>query len=116
MLDDAALRAASDLDEQQPTLLERFFASGNWLVRSGIVVLFLGVGFLLKFAADHSLLPIEFRLAGFGISGISLVLLGLKLTAARRAPRVRIRFARWRRWLDLFDPLRRIRLVCAAQC
>ena len=74
-----------DNGAQAPGFIARWFASGNWLVRSGIVVLFLGVGFLLKFAADHSLLPIELRLAGVGIAGISLVFLGLKLTASRRA-------------------------------
>ena len=66
-------------------LLERFVVSGNWLVRSGIIVLFAGVGFLLKFAAEHSLLPLELRLAGVGIAGFALVILGLRLAASRRA-------------------------------
>ena len=66
-------------------LAARFFAGGNWLVRGGIVLLFIGVGFLLKLAVDHALLPVPLRLAGVAAGGGILVWLGLRLAPARRA-------------------------------
>src|SRR6185295_10588610 len=44
--------------------LRLYFTGGNLVVRTGIIVLFFGVAFLLKFAADRHMLPIELRLAG----------------------------------------------------
>ena len=54
-------------------------------MRSGLLVLFVGVGFLLKFAADHSVFPLQLRLAGVGGAGLALVIVGLRLAATRRA-------------------------------
>ncbi|OMH38001.1 DUF2339 domain-containing protein [Motiliproteus sp. MSK22-1] len=56
-----------------------YFTSGNLIVRVGVIVLFFGVGFLLKFAAENSMLPIEFRLAGVAVGGIIMLLLGWRL-------------------------------------
>ncbi|MFT5446521.1 MAG: putative membrane protein [Gammaproteobacteria bacterium] len=61
------------------------FSSGNWLVRSGLLVLFIGVGFLLKFAAEHSVFPLQLRLAGVGGAGLAMVIVGLRLAPTRRA-------------------------------
>ncbi len=64
------------------TLEERvksYFTSGNLIVRVGVIVLFFGVAFLLKFAADNSMLPIEFRLAGVAAGGIAMLILGWRL-------------------------------------
>lgn len=52
-----------------------FFTSGNLVLKIGIVILFFGVAFLLKYAAQHSLIPIELRLAG--VAGCGLIMLGL---------------------------------------
>jgi uncharacterized membrane protein len=56
---------------------------GNTLVRSGIVILFIGISFLLKYAAEHSHLPIEFRMAGIALCGVALLALGWKLRSTR---------------------------------
>ena len=62
-----------------------YFTGGNLVVRTGIIVLFFGVAFLLKFAADHSLLPIELRLAGAALGGAALLIIGWRLRIRQRA-------------------------------
>lgn len=56
---------------------------GNSVVRVGILILFFGVAFLLKYAADNSLLPIEFRLAGVALASIVLLAIGWRLRDKR---------------------------------
>ncbi len=56
---------------------------GNLMVRAGVVVLFFGVAFLLKLAADNAWLPIELRLAAVGAGGIALLGLGWRLRGTR---------------------------------
>ncbi|MBA1149403.1 DUF2339 domain-containing protein [Ectothiorhodospiraceae bacterium WFHF3C12] len=56
--------------------LRGFFFRGNPIVRIGVVVLFFGVAFLLKYAADQSLLPIEARLSAVAVGGLGLLSLG----------------------------------------
>jgi uncharacterized membrane protein len=61
----------------------RWLLGGNTLVRVGIVVLFIGVAFLLKYAAERDLFPIELRLAGVAAGGIALLAVGWRLRRAR---------------------------------
>ncbi len=65
------------------TAIKQYFAGGNLIVRVGAVVLFFGVGFLLKFAVDRGLIPIELRLAGVAVAAIFLVALGWRLRERR---------------------------------
>lgn len=58
---------------------------GNTVVRVGIVVLFFGVAFLLKFAAQQEIVPLELRVAGIGVGAIALLVLGWRLRAQRPA-------------------------------
>ncbi len=64
-------------------MLREYFTGGNTLVRGGIVVLFFGVAFLLRYLAEHSHLPIEFRLAGVACSAVVLLVLGWRLRQKR---------------------------------
>ena len=64
--------------------VKTFFTGGNVVLKVGIIVLFFGVSFLLKYAAQHALIPIEFRLAGVAAGGIALLIAGWLL--ARRKP------------------------------
>lgn len=57
---------------------------GNTIVRVGVLILFIGVAFLLRFAAEHALLPIEWRLAGVALGGTALSVLGWRLRERRR--------------------------------
>lgn len=56
---------------------------GNTLVRSGIVILFIGVSFLIKYAAEHSNLPIEIRLSLIALFGVALLVIGWRLRDQR---------------------------------
>jgi uncharacterized membrane protein len=58
---------------------------GNTVVRVGIVVLFFGVAFLLKFAVERAVLPLELRLAGVGAGAIALLAIGWRLRMRREA-------------------------------
>lgn len=56
-----------------------WITGGNPVVKVGLVVLFFGVSFLLKYASEHSLLPVELRMAGAGMLGVALLALGWRL-------------------------------------
>ncbi|PCK08216.1 MAG: hypothetical protein COA42_10455, partial [Alteromonadaceae bacterium] len=59
--------------------LKEFFTTGNVLVKVGVLVLFFGLAFLVKYAADQDMFPIELRLACVGIVGIVLLAIGWRL-------------------------------------
>ncbi|MEY2921278.1 MAG: hypothetical protein RL261_2583, partial [Pseudomonadota bacterium] len=61
----------------------QWFMGGNTLVRTGVIVLFFGVAFLLKFVAERYTLPIGARLAATALGGLGLVLLGWRLRERR---------------------------------
>lgn len=61
-----------------------FFTSGNPVLKIGLVVLFFGVAFLLKYAAQRTLIPIELRLAGVALGGLILLAAGWRLRHSRR--------------------------------
>ena len=44
-----------------------WLAGGNTLARIGVVLLFIGVGFLVKYAAEHVRVPIELRLSAVAL-------------------------------------------------
>jgi uncharacterized membrane protein len=62
-----ALKAAQD-----------WFLGGNTIVRGGLVILFIGLSFLARYAAAAGLLPPELRLAVIGAVGIALLAIGFK--------------------------------------
>jgi len=66
-----------------PDALRRFLSGGSLLVKTGIVILFIGVSFLVKYAAEHDLLPIELRLSGAALGGVVLLSLGWRLRLSR---------------------------------
>ena len=60
-----------------------WFTGGNALTRIGVVVLFFGIAFLLKYFAEHFTVPIELRLAAVAVAGFALIGLGMRLAASR---------------------------------
>ena len=68
---------------QGPSLLARLF-SGNIVAKVGVVVLFFGVGFLLKFAYDRGLMPPELRLFAVAVGACAMFGIGWWLRAKRR--------------------------------
>jgi len=61
----------------------RWLTGGNTVVRVGIVVLFFGVAFLLKYASERFELSIELRLAGVAVGALVLLVLGWRLRERR---------------------------------
>jgi uncharacterized membrane protein len=61
----------------------RWLFGGNTIVRVGMVVLFFGVAFLLKYAAERDLVPIEIRLAAVTAGAIVLLVFGWRLRERR---------------------------------
>ncbi len=60
-----------------------WFTGGNALTRIGVVVLFFGVAFLLRYFAEHFAFPIELRLAAVAACGFALIALGGWLARSR---------------------------------
>lgn len=73
---------APALEPSGPSLLSRLIA-GNIVAKVGVVVLFLGVGFLLKFAYERGMMPPELRLAGVAAIAAALFFIGWRLRERR---------------------------------
>jgi len=59
--------------------VKHFFTTGNIIVKVGVTVLFFGIAFLVKYAAERSVFPIELRLSGVALIGIVMLGLGWRL-------------------------------------
>ena len=59
--------------------IKGYFTGGNIFVRIGIVILFFGVSFLLKYVSERGIFPIEYRLIGVVIGAMCLLGLGWRL-------------------------------------
>ena len=59
--------------------LRNYFSGENIVARVGVIVLFFGVAFLLKYAAERARLPIEYRLMGVGIGAMVMLVIGWRL-------------------------------------
>lgn len=59
--------------------LKNYFSGENLLARVGVIILFFGVAFLLKYAAERTHVPIELRLIGIAIGAIALLGVGWRL-------------------------------------
>ena len=68
---------------REPSFLWRWFTGGNTVVRVGVVVLFFGIAFLLKYAYEHTRIPIEARLTAVAISAIVMLAIGWRLRLKR---------------------------------
>jgi len=68
-----------DLDRLKTWLL-----AGNMVARVGVIILFLGVAFFLKFAIEQGWLAIELRLACSALGGLALVVTGWRLRTRRQ--------------------------------
>lgn len=61
----------------------RWVFGGNTLVRLGVVILFFGVAFLVKYATENFHFPIELRLAGIAAGAIVMLAIGWRLRHKR---------------------------------
>jgi uncharacterized membrane protein len=63
---------------------KNWLLTGNPVAKIGLVILFIGVGFLLKYVAATVVVPIELRLAGVVLADLALLGWGWRLRTARR--------------------------------
>lgn len=61
------------------TSLARWFMQGNPLAKLGILLLFLGLSFLLRYTVEHALFPLELRLVAAALFAIVLLAVGWRL-------------------------------------
>ncbi|HEY7883321.1 MAG TPA: DUF2339 domain-containing protein [Cellvibrionaceae bacterium] len=80
-----------ELELTEPTAFEkavdwikRYFTEGNIIVRVGVVVLFFGVAFLLQYANQQGVLPVELKMSAVGLLGSVLLGIGWRLRHSRR--------------------------------
>jgi len=64
--------------------IKEYFTTGNTLVKVGVVLIFFGFSFLLKFAIDNNMLPIELRLTAAAVFALALVRIGWNLREKSR--------------------------------
>ena len=57
---------------------KNWFLGGNTIVRVGLVILFIGLSFLARYAASAGLFPVEFRLAAIAGVAIALLVVGFR--------------------------------------
>ncbi len=76
----------------EPTLIEHWIAAaqgwllgGNTIVRAGLAILFVGLSFLARYAANAGLFPIELRLALVAAAGAALLAVGFNRRGLRPA-------------------------------
>ncbi len=74
--------AKPDASELLVARAKAWLFGGNTIARVGAIVLFIGLSFLAKWAADNALFPPELRLAGIGLFGIALLVQGFRLARA----------------------------------
>ena len=86
----AAAREAEPQVPRSPNLIERaiqgarnWLLGGNTVLRVGVVLLFLGLAFLLRYATEGMVVPIELRYAGVAACALGLLGLGWWLRLRR---------------------------------
>ena len=66
-----------------PNPFVEWLFGGNTIVRVGVIVLFFGLAFLVKYGVEHQMIPVEMRVAGVGAAGLILLILGWRLRHKR---------------------------------
>ena len=69
--------------DRLPTPIKNFIYGGNTLVKMGVLILFLGLAFLLRYTAERVTVPIELRYASVAMVGAGLLALGWFLRRRR---------------------------------
>lgn len=70
--------------ERLPEPVRNFIYGGNTLVKLGVLILFLGLAFLLRYTAERVTVPVELRYAGVALAGAGVLALGWFLRLRRR--------------------------------
>ena len=78
-LEEPSKEYAPNALEKLASAIKNYFTSGNVIVRVGGVVLFFGLAFLAKYAAEHSTIGIEVRLGAIALVAAVLTGVGWRL-------------------------------------
>ena len=73
-----AAPAAPNAVEQALLAAKNWLLGGNTIVRVGLVILFIGLSFLARYAASAGLFPVELRLAAIAGVAIALLVVGFR--------------------------------------
>jgi uncharacterized membrane protein len=73
------------LRDRLPPFVARWIFSGNTIVKVGVLLLFLGLAFLLRYTAERVTVPVEWRYAGVALVGVALTAIGWRLRGRRDA-------------------------------
>ncbi|MDH6170435.1 putative membrane protein [Variovorax boronicumulans] len=71
------------LRDRLPAPISNLIFGGNMLVKLGVLILFLGLAFLLRYTAERVTVPIELRYAAVALVGAGLLVLGWLLRHKR---------------------------------
>jgi uncharacterized membrane protein len=61
-----------------------YFTTGNIIAKIGVLLLFFGISFLIKYVAEHSQFPLELRLLSAALLSLLLLIMGWWLRFKRR--------------------------------
>jgi uncharacterized membrane protein len=73
--------------KERPVLVDNviaYFSSGNVIAKLGVVILFFGIIFLLKYAVAHNMFPLSLRLIGASVLAFVFLGLGIFLQSKKR--------------------------------
>ena len=73
------------LRDRLPPVVAKWIFGGNTIVKVGVLILFLGLAFLLRYTAERVTVPVEFRYMGVALVGVVLTALGWRLRDKRDA-------------------------------
>ena len=73
------------LRDRLPPFVARWIFGGNTIVKAGVLILFLGLAFLLRYTAERVTVPVELRYAGVALVGVALTAIGWRLRDRRDA-------------------------------
>lgn len=79
-IDETALAVTASLGQS----LLAWFRGGNTIVRVAVLILFIGVAFLLRYAAQNVTISIEWRITAVVLGGLGLAAVGWRLRGTRR--------------------------------
>lgn len=77
--------AARDTSPAWLSAAKNWLFTGNLVAKMGLLILFIGVSFLLKYASERVTVPIELRLAGIVAADIALLVWGWRMRLTRRS-------------------------------
>ncbi len=79
-----AIQRMSDAVNLDASPVVRWFVSVHLLVRVAVIVLFFGVGFLLKYVVDQGWMTVEMRLMGATLLGVGMMAVGWRVRRHQR--------------------------------